>query len=273
MIDSDGQVLSQGEAVSYRPGKGTTTIKATLISSHRVGDMVEIKIANDPFTSWVECLSLTSTTNRREHKQMPTKSAKTLRAEARKLGIDGWEDMDRDELQEAIDAAAEDADEEVDEDVDTDEDDEDTDEDEDEAPAKSKSKSKKAPAKSSAAAKKSKTAAKSKAPAKKAPASKKAAADDDEPSGPNPFREGSNLWHFTEALMKGGKRSAMVTKLERKVDLKPRKRGGKNYDVAEEIDYRLVRVCQLLTNEHGFLIEKEGRGKEQRVKAIPPEDQ
>ncbi len=73
--------------------------------------------------------------------------------------------------------------------------------------------------------------------------------------------------------MKGGKRSAMVTKLERKVDLKPRKRGGKNYDVAEEIDYRLVRVCQLLTNEHGFLIEKEGRGKEQRVKAIPPEDQ
>lgn len=270
MIDSDGQVLTQGETVTYKPSKGTTTIKAVLISSHRVGDMVEIKIANDPFTSWVECISLTSTTKRREHNKMPTKTAKALRSEARKLGIDGWEDMDRDELQEAINLALEDEDSDTDEDTETDEDTDD--EEETERPAKkSKSSSKKAPAKKSSASKK---AAAKKAPASKKAASKKAVDEDEEgESGPNPFREGSNLFLFTEALMKGGKRSAMVTKLERKVDLKPRKRGGRDYDPAAEIDYRLVRVCQLLQNEHGFVIEKEGRGTEQKVKAIPPEDQ
>jgi hypothetical protein len=239
-----------------------------------VNNLIEVRVASDPFPTMVNQDQVEST-EKRSTKKMPTTkapTAKELRSKAKALEIEGWEDMDRDELLEAIDAADEEAEDE-DEGTDEDTDEEEEDEDEEPAPRARKSTAKKAPAKKAAAAKK--------APAKKADAAKKApakkaarrVADEDEQEGPNPYREGSNLWHMCQELMKGGKRSSMVTRLQRKIDLKPSKRGGRSYDVEGEIDYRLVRVCQDLTNNHGFIIEKEGRGPEQKVKAIPPEDQ
>lgn len=170
---------------------------------------------------------------------MPTAlTAKAMRTKARELGIEGWEDMDKDELSTALVEA------------------------EGSVPAKPK---KAAPAKKAAAAKKAPAKAAAKAAAKKAPVA------ESDPDDPNPFRPGSNLHLMVKELMRGGKRSAMVTRLRGKIDLKPRARSGSDFDLDEEIDYRLVRVCQVLTNDHGFTIEKDGRGKDQFVKAVPSE--
>jgi hypothetical protein len=219
---------------------------AVVVSDHLLGQMVEVKVSKDPFTSYVDHRQLEKVNNKtrkgRSKEDMP--SAKELRKAAKAAGIRGWEDMDREELEEALANV----------------------EDEDEAPAPKPKKGAK-PAKKAAKASKASKATKKAAPAK----AKKAAAsdDEDEDDGPNPFRAGSNLHLMTELLMEGGKRSAMVKKLVKKVDLNPRTK-RKDFDPAEEIDYRLVRVCQTLTNEHGFTIEKDGRGKDQVVRAVPP---
>lgn len=203
--------------------------------------MVEVMIANDPFTTFVEYTRLTKSTTRRSKTDMPT-TAKDLRKRAKELSIDGWEEMDRDELAEAI--SSHDGDK----------------------PAKA-SKTAKPAAKKGAA--KTKEASKKAAGSKKAATGKKTSKAASTSDGPNPFREGSNLWMMTEELLKGGKRSAMVTRLRKKIELNPRQRAGKDFDVDAEIDYRLVRVCQTLTNEYGFTIEKDGRGVDSTVQAIP----
>lgn len=230
---------------------------ATVIANNPVGYMLEVQIANDPFTSYVDTRQLSLTQPKKEKPVMAKTTAKELRKQAKALDIEGWEDMDRDELAAAIEEAGGAEEEEAEEEV---------------SPrvakamkAAGRTKVKKSPASKKAAA------GKKTAPAKKAAKSKKSADEDDEPTGPNPFREGTNLWHMTEQLMAGGKRSAMVKKLLKKIELNPRTKGGKDFDPAEEIDYRLVRVCQLLANEYGFEINKDGRGKDQQVTAIPPE--
>jgi hypothetical protein len=65
---------------------------------------------------------------------------------------------------------------------------------------------------------------------------------------------------MTEELIKGGKRSAMVKRLNKKITLKPRTRELDEDDTISEIDRRLVIVSQTLRNEHGFKMEREGRG-------------
>jgi len=215
---------------------------------------------------------------------MPTATkptVKSLRAAAKAADVDGWEEMDREELEEALAELAEDEDtddEDVDDEVDEDEDDADEEDDEDEEDEEPAPKSSSRMSKAKAAAKrtsvKKSPAQKTAAAKKKAPVKKAAAKVQDEPNeNGNPYRKDSNLWHITEALMKGGKRSVMVTRLLKKIDLKPRVKGGKDYDEAAELDYRIVRACQDLKNSYGFVIEREGRGAEQKVKAIAPQDQ
>lgn len=218
------------------------------------------------------------------------KTAKELRKQAEAAGIEDWQSMDRDELTAALAEAEGEEPEEDEGEEETEEDEEeseeeaeDEEEEEDEEPPARPAKrtaAKKAPAKKAVAArpanKKTTTRPASKPTAKKAaPAKAKVttakAKETDEPEGPNPFRSGTNLHLMVEELMKGGKRSAMVTRLSRKIDLNPRSRAGKDWDKDEEIDYRLVRACQVLANEHNFTLEKDGRGKDQKVKAIPPE--
>ena len=226
--------------------------------------MVEVKVSSDPFTVWVEHDRLESTRPQGKHTEkehtMPNATAKELRKQARELELDGWESMDRDELAAAIAKASgdEDEDEVDDEEVEEDDaeaedsDDEDTedeesDDDEEDEPVK---------------------------PTKKA--SKKAVSTREEPEGDNPYRPKTNLWHMCELLMKGGTRSKMVDKLMKIIDIEPRskaKRKLTDEEIRSEIDYRLVRTTQDLAKEHGFVIEKDGRGIESKVKAIPPSEQ
>jgi hypothetical protein len=215
-------------------------------------------------------------------------STKMLRRLAKDQEVDGWEEMDRDELLDAVELP----------------------DDEDEAPAKSSKKSsKKASAKSSKKAsapkqrravededddeddddepaprrtKKAsarpakKSTAKSAPPAKKS-AAKKAApakrtvAEETEPAeNGNPFREGTNLWFITEELIKGGKRSQMVKRLKKKIDLKPRQRAGDDYDVDVELDRRVLIVGQILRKDHGFNVVRDGRGVDATIVAEAP---
>lgn len=182
-----------------------------------------------------------------------------LRIQCKDAGIEGWQTMDRSEMERALKttttaakSAAKDKETTV---------------------SKPKAPAKKAAGKTAkkAAPAKTKAPAKGKATAKKAApkATPKAAAKSTNPN--NPFREGTNMWFLTESLLKGGKRSAQVTKLRKKVDVTPRdgsKLSGAELDA--QIDRRLQICAQILERDHGFTKEKEGRGSDATLKVTPP---
>lgn len=190
-------------------------------------------------------------------------TAKELRRKAKNLDVRNWEEMDREQLAAAI--AEKESSEES-----------------EEAPARrtrkatatkaTTTKTKAAaskPAKTAPASKKATKAAPAKATAtkgKKAAPRPAAAAD----TGPNPFRAGTNLWHFTEALMVGGKRSALVKKLLPKVTYNPRVQEEADFDAEAETDRRLKVIGYILKNQHGWEYQHEGRGPDAFIKATPP---
>lgn len=119
-------------------------------------------------------------------------------------------------------------------------------------------------------------ATKNSTPAKKAsvkPAAKAAKGDDDEETEDtvNPFRKDTNLWYIAEALMKGGKRPALVKSLTKKIDLKPRKQAAEDFNNDAELDRRILIVGQILKKDHGFTVVREGRGYEEgTIRAYAP---
>lgn len=243
--------FEQKQRIKFRIGTSNKYRNGTyhgLVAGHP--DVVLVQLDGDPYAVCVAKAQVehnTSTesteTEDRSKKNMATAtatkpSAKELRRKAKALGIEGWEEMTGVELKAAV-ATAETG-EEVAPEV-------------EEAPAPRKSK--RTPAK----------AAPAKATAKKA-AAKTAGADDAE-AGENPYKAGSNLYFITEELLKGGKRSAMVTRLGRKITLKPRQRAGEDYDESAELDRRVLIVGQLLERDHGFTVTREGRGKDALIKA------
>ena len=170
-----------------------------------------------------------------------TTTIRELRRQAKAAGVRGWMNMEEAELKAAIAAAG----------------------DEDEAPAR--------PAKRTAAKKAAatKTAAK-KAPAKKAaakaaPANKRAA----DAEGDNPFKPGSNMAIITDALIRGGKRSVMVKSLLKKIELKP-SASTENFDEEAEMDHRILIVAQHLRRDHGFEVDRDGRGPDAKIVVTPP---
>ena len=202
--------------------------------------------------------------------------AKELRREAKRLNIAGYEDMTREELTNAV-ATANGADEDTTARVATKTAAKKTaakkaapapaateDDGEDEAPAK--------PAKKTAS---KKAAPKAEAPAPKAGKSAKGKTEKVEreagAEGPNPFRPNTNLWHITEALMRGGKRSTLVARLLPKLEYNPRVQSADDFDAELETDRRLKVVGYLLKNRFGFTYVHEGRGKDATIKVIPPE--
>lgn len=282
-----------GDQVTYFTYRYNKTMKATLISRAPMGRMVEVQIIGDPFTCMVEFdrLQLIRKQPQNRSTKMPTITAKELRNQAKAAGIEGWQEMTRAELEEAL-AGAEDVEDE-DEEFDTEEVEEDeTEVEEEAAPApRRRTASKKAPAAKTPARRTAAKAAPAKPTARAAstrrtanPATGKtavpaartkkvAATDEAEIEGDNPFKPGTNTHLMTEMLMKGGKRSAMVRSLVKKIELAPRVKGGADFDPEKELDYRLLRTAQLLVKEHGFVVEKDGRGPEARIKAIPPSEQ
>lgn len=246
-----------GARVTFQSSGGKKFL-AKLTSARNISSgRVEVLIDGDPFPTEVParqvCLEGAS-------KPMTTKTrtAKELRDEARSLGVEGYEEMSKAELLEAVNAAGSNGDE----------------------PAKPKTKAKKkasatkakatatkkAPTKTKAAPAKKATAAKKTAPKKTAakPASAELGPD-------NPFRKGTNLYHITEALKKGGKRSTLTKQLQRKLSFNPRKQSEEDFDVEAEIDRRLKVVGYILKNQHGWDYSHEGRGTSAKIKVTPPD--
>lgn len=117
-----------------------------------------------------------------------------------------------------------------------------------------------APARRGRKAAAAKTTAK---PAKAVAASKTA-------DGDNPYRPGSNLHKITELLLKGGKRSAIVAKLQRQIDMHPYTQNKDDLDIEKELDKRLMLTAGLLQRNFGYTIEKTGRGMETgTIKVVP----
>lgn len=257
-LDRHGERLHRGDPVKIHSQRGALF---GLVSKNRSrGEMVLVRVGSDPFDSYISFalleklskippqlrnMSLEDTSQKVGGKMA---KAKELREKARNLSIEGWENMDRDELEAAI-AEAEAEDEQAEEAAMATE--------EATKPRKGK-KGKKA--RKAEAPKASKKGSKAKSSKKTA----KVSAD-----GVNPYREGSNLYWYTEALMKGGTRTKMINWLKGKVNLKPRTK-RKDYDPEAAIDRKLVVVAKLLEDEHGFRVKREGRGVESTVKASPP---
>lgn len=267
-MDKKGVVFGQGARIKWYPHdnsdfrntrKGKPR-RGTVLSARPVGVFVDVVLDGDPFGTFLDLsrirfvgaydevnplitrqrhtptsAGIDPTSNRRSSENMAKTgtgpSPKELRRQAKALRISGWEDMDRAELKRAI---------------------------------------KKAGAKPGEATKaKAEKASSKKAPKTKTKSKPSKSDDDDEDDGPNPFRAGTNLFHITEELMKGGKRSSMVKRLKKKIELKPRK-NKKDFDVDEQLDRRVLIVGQILRNDHNFEVTREGRGTEATIVAVPP---
>ena len=247
-------------------------------SDHNLGHMISVRFPGDPFPSNVDNRQI-QLTDKENSKHMATKtkdapSPKELRRQAKNLGVANWEEMDRDELAAAVAAA----------DSNGNGDDGDT-------PTKAKKsksstkaakgtgKAKKAaaePDEKPVKAKKSTRATEAPAKAKKGSKGSKKTREAPRPAateadGPNPFRAGTNLWHITEALMKGGKRSTLVKQLKPKLKFAPRVQSEADFDVDAEIDRRLKVIGYILKKDHGFEYSHEGRGPDAVIKVTPPD--
>lgn len=239
--------LVTGQRVKVRTERGSK-FPAKVVDfrniSSRVAE-VEVLIDGDPFPVTV---GLTDIETEETH-TMATKTARTareLRDAAKDLGIKGYSGMSKAELLEAVETA-EAAD----------------------GSATSEASEEEAPKKTKKRKSSSKKSSKSKASSKKSSSKKKAAKKASESEGPNPFREGTNLYHITEALMKGGKRQTLINKLKGKLEFNPRTKSDEEFDTEEEIDRRLKAVSYILEKDHGFTREHEGRGREATIKCTP----
>lgn len=173
---------------------------------HVRDEILEVKLDGDPFTvcvnsQRVEKIKSPTETEKEKEPMVTTKlTAKELRKKARELDIEGWDELGLTALRKAVEEAEDDT---------------------EAAPAKKSSK-KAAAAKKAPAEKPAKAAAKKAAPKKAASkkAAKAASEDDAEvPENGNPFRKDTNLFIIAEEVIKGGKRSAMVNRLKKKIDL------------------------------------------------------
>jgi hypothetical protein len=254
--------FTQKERIRFRVGPEGKTFRNGVYHGIVAGhpNVVLVQLDGDPYAVCVQRDQVSSvshndqresdeTTERNTNMSTVTEapkkvSAKELRREAKTLNVEGWEEMSATELKAAI-------------------------RDKRKASGKKKASKEEVAAVAEATPKQRRTSAAS-APTKATPAkaTKKAKAKDaDEDTGDNPYKAGSNLYHITEELLKGGKRSAMVKRLKSKIELKPRQRAGDDYDVEAELDRRVLIVGQLLERDHGFTVTREGRGKDALIKA------
>lgn len=275
----------EGAIVRFFPLHGNV-MRSVVECDHSLGRMISVRFAGDPFPTYVDHRQLQLAKG--QVAPMPRTataepSAKELRRTAKTLGVRNWEEMSKEELAEAIADAQSSEDEETARPAKASKKaasksgskrakaaaEEPEEEPEEAAPARKSTKAGKATAKSAAAARKATKAAPAKASKK---GGKRAAPtpSDNGSEGPNPFRPNTNLWHFTEALMVGGKRSALVKKLLPKVKYNPRVQSDDDFDKEAETDRRLKVIGYILKNQHGWDYEHEGRGPDAYIKATPP---
>lgn len=288
MVDRNGEPLSEGSRIKFIVAKnkaaqkhhGARTRKGTVLHDHALGSMIDVVLDGDPFGTYVEYsrvevipgerddnnpllqsrkqqLRARSTTKRQglggpeggsavPNTTTNKPNTRELRKQAKALGVEGWEDMSVRALQAAVEAA------------------EDGETTKEEAPKRRTTRATKTAAKSTPA----------KATAAKKSTAKKAATNGDAEStvaeNGNPYKPGTNLWHITEEILKGGKRAAMVKRLKKKVELKPRN-AGPEWDEDAELDRRILITGQILRRDHNFSVERGGRGPEDgTIVGTPP---
>lgn len=282
--------MRTGAKVTFTPTKGKTRT-GTLRGVNRQRGTALVHLEGDPFPVTVEIKQLQSCiddgNNVRSHRKAPNRvitnpqgesksmtttrrpDAKALRKQAQALGIQGWEDMGRAELAQAVKDA----------------------EGAESAPARSKAATstrkrrtstttaKKAPATKKTATKR---APARKAAATKAPAAKKEPKSSEPtysepPKGVgapdeavNPFRKGSNLHTIYPILVpRGGKRRVLAERLQKKVDLHPYSGDDSQVDLSD-YDKRIMLCAQTLRDNFGYAIERQGRGLEGTVRVFVP---
>lgn len=247
--------FAHGEAIRFRVGpQGTRYRNGTyhgIVPNH--DGLVLVQLQGDPYAISVPREQVehnaqheSAETSRGDRHTMATATAtkptaKELRRKAKGLGVEGWEEMTSSELQEAINEREDPP-----------------------APTKTVKRAKTAAAEDEAPRKRTAKSSTKAAPKK----ARTAQPDEDEDDGSNPYKPGSNLYLICEELLKGGKRSDMVKRLKKKIDLKPRQRAGDDYDVDAELDRRVLIVGQLLEKDHGFTVNREGRGKDAYIQAV-----
>lgn len=258
-----------GQEVIFHPKKGGE-MKAVV--EREINDrLVSLRIANDPFPVPVKkrqvsaCdesgkkvkskkpKDLSKITEPERKGKMPATAtkpkAKELRKEAQGLGIKDFEEMDRDELVKAIKKAKKNKNGSKSKTKKVSRD-------EAEAASRERAKTKAGKGKKSAA----KASSKAK-PSKSKPSTKGAEG--------NPFRPGSNLFIIHNLLVKGGRRETLAQKLADKVSLHPYTNAADEIDLLD-YDKRIVLCAQTLRDSHGYKVERDGRGLNGTIKAIPP---
>jgi hypothetical protein len=219
-----------------------------VVNGRTISGEIEILIDGDPFPVMVSREQVTLTGGRENTMTTGTRqtTAKELRRQAKVAGVEGYMEMSREELVEALESV------------------------ENGEEAASSRTTRRTASNGTTRTRRTKAAA---APAEKpakATAAKKTTKAAEKPDGPNPFRSGTNLWHITEALMRGGKRSDLVSKLRNKLTFNPRVKSEDEFDVDLEIDRRLKVIGYLLKNQHGWEFTHEGRGSDAYIKVAPP---
>lgn len=131
--------------------------------------------------------------------------------------------------------------------------------------ATSKSKTKAAPAPAPKAEKPAKTKAAKAKPAKAAKAEKPEVEED--PTG-NPFRKGTDRHFIFGLLVKGGTRRAIAEKVEKKITLRPYSEDAGEPKIMD-YDKRVQLTAQVLRDQFGFNLVKDGRGLAGTIQIVP----
>lgn len=85
----------------------------------------------------------------------------------------------------------------------------------------------------------------------------------------NPFRKGSNSYMYCQALMKGGTRRAMATRLAKSIQVTPWSKEITAADQIAEIDTRLGLCAHQLKTKFGWTVERNGRGIDGKIRVKP----
>lgn len=279
----------------YEPGTEiryqarTKKIRKGVVTKPLMGQMIQVELEGDPFPVWVDVSQIKGCKKgsdgvksdmrksevKKEKRKMPKTKTATLRKKAKELGVEGWDEMGRDELEKAVKSSNGSSNK----------------------PKKSSSKkstSKKAPAKKKSSQKKStskkSTTAKKKTGTKKASGRPKKTRKGKQVGATtkgakipkavrvkkadvethNPYREGSNLHEITPLLVKGGIRNDLARDLKKQIGSLNPYRNDKRSMKLDDYDKRIMLCAQDLRDEHGFTIVRGGRGMSGFIQALPP---
>lgn len=266
-----------GDDIIFTSTKGRRQFKGYVVKPQIVKGKILVRLTTDPFPVEVSVAQVVKVdedglpiqlqsrrvkvVRTKKEKVMPPKSkAKQLREEAKALGVEGWSGMGLTELAAAVKRAKA-----------------------GKAGTSTKTRTKPAAAKRAPARKvasKPAVATKRKPAVKKAAATKKTATASKKatkrvlpprlaPSGPNPFRPGSNVHKMAEELLRGGRRVDMIKRLKKAMQIHPWSK-EKEENPEKAIDKRLLITAGVLKSDHGFRVVMDGRGSTGTIQVFPP---